>query len=69
MDIVTEVHLTKNKAPIQKDETIGELIIFKNGVEVNRVALQTTTTIEKANIFDWLKRIAYNWNMRNPSNK
>ena len=68
MEIVTEVHLNKHKAPIKKDEKIGELLIFKNGIEVDKVPLLASENIEKANIFDWLKKIATYWNDRKASN-
>ena len=64
VDIVTEIHLTKTKAPIKKNEEVGELLVFKNGLEIDRVPLLSIEKIEKANIFDWFKKIAEKWNDR-----
>ena len=63
-DIVTEIHEIKNSAPISKGDIVGELLVFKNGIEINRIPLQASMSIEKANIFDWLKRISQDWNAR-----
>lgn len=62
--ITKELHLNKLKAPIKQGEKAGELVIFKNGVEIDRVTLLTEKAVKKANIFDSLKNIAENWNKR-----
>ncbi len=61
-DVVTEMHIDKTRAPIQKGEKVGELLIFKDNVEINRVALLSANDVEKANFFDWLKKVAEHWN-------
>jgi D-alanyl-D-alanine carboxypeptidase (penicillin-binding protein 5/6) len=65
LEVVTETSCDNLKAPIKNDEKIGELIVFKNGIEVDRVSLLSANDIEKANIFDWLKKISKQWNDRN----
>ena len=60
----TELRLKKLKAPIKKGDAIGEMIIFQNNIEVDRVPLVADRTIQKANWFDRLKEVAENWNKR-----
>jgi D-alanyl-D-alanine carboxypeptidase len=50
------------KAPIAKGEIIGELIVFTDGIESNRVPLISTEEVKKANFFDCLQEIARSWN-------
>ena len=61
-DLHYETHYEKVKAPIKKGEKVGELIAFKNGIEINRTALVAMEDIEKATLFDWFMEIARNWN-------
>ena len=42
-------------------ENVGEIIIFKDGVELERIALLAGTDIEKASWFDCLQDIAREW--------
>lgn len=60
----TEMRITDLKAPIEKDAIIGELILFKDGVEYDRIKLLAGEKIEKANFFDSLKEVARLWNAR-----
>lgn len=62
--ITTEISLKSLKAPIKVGEKAGELILFKDGVEIDRVALLTGNAVKKANIFDYFKDIANSWNAR-----
>ena len=64
-DITTCVHCNPIKAPIERGATVGEMIVFKNGVEIDRVPLIACETVEKANWFDCLQDIAQEWNARN----
>ncbi len=57
-----ELRLDKIKAPLEKDECVGELILFKNGVENKRIPLYTCANVQESNIFDRLKEIARSWN-------
>lgn len=50
------------KAPVKKGETIGEAILFKDGIEVDRVELCAATDIQRATVFDGVKKIAKEWN-------
>ncbi len=58
----TELHLNVLKAPIEKGSVIGELLLFKDGVEYDRVNILAGESIEKANFFDCLREVAGEWN-------
>ena len=59
-----EMLIEKAKAPVEKDEKVGELLVFKDGVEIDRVDLKAVNQIQKAGFFDRLQDIAENWNSR-----
>ena len=61
-DVDVEICYESVKAPIEKGEKLGELIVFQNGIEINRVSLLAMESIKKANFFDCLREIAQNWN-------
>ncbi len=57
-----EIRLDKTTAPIEKDSRVGELILFKDGVENRRVDLYACASIQQANVFDRWKEVARDWN-------
>jgi D-alanyl-D-alanine carboxypeptidase (penicillin-binding protein 5/6) len=61
-DVNYSVACNQVKAPIQEKECVGELILYKNGVEIDRIDLLAAYKVEKANIFDSFREIARNWN-------
>ncbi len=61
-NITVEKSLNKLRAPITKGSKIGELIVFKNGVEIDRVALLASETVKTASVMDRMKNIARKWN-------
>ncbi len=58
----TEVYCQKVTAPIEKGEMVGEIILFKEGIEVDRSSLIAMEQVNKANLFDRIQEIAQNWN-------
>ena len=48
-------------APLKKGEKVGEMIVFKDGVEYTRVALLACEDVEKASFWDYYCRIAEGW--------
>ena len=60
--ILTEVYTEKLRAPIAKDSKIGEMVVFRDGMEIDRVALLATENVEKATVWDRMKDIAREWN-------
>lgn len=57
-----EIRFDKVKAPLEKDSRVGELILFKDGIENKRIDLYTCTGVQEANVFDRWKEIARDWN-------
>jgi D-alanyl-D-alanine carboxypeptidase (penicillin-binding protein 5/6) len=57
-----DVRVNKLKAPITQGEVAGELIVYRDGVECDRVDLLAANTIERANFLDRLHEIAREWN-------
>lgn len=49
-------------APVKKGDRVGELIVFKNGVECERIPALACSDCERANVGDYYKRIAAEWN-------
>lgn len=60
----TELCVRSLKAPIDKGEIVGQVILFKNGVEYDRVNVLAGERIEQADFFDCLKEVARGWNAR-----
>lgn len=60
----TEISLKTLKAPIKENDCVGEIVLYKNGVEIDKTKLLATNQVKKANIFDSFKSIARNWNKR-----
>lgn len=57
------VPFDKIKAPIKKGDTIGELSIFENGVEISRVNVLANETVEQKTYFDVIKDVIKNWSI------
>lgn len=58
----TELKLNENlKAPIKQGETVGELIVYRENVEIDRVAVIANESVERATVFDRLRDIANGW--------
>ncbi len=63
-DVSVEYCVNSLKAPFEKGEKAGEIIVFQKGVERERIPLITATAVEKATIFDRWQDVARNWNAR-----
>ena len=57
-----EITIDKLKAPIEKGEAVGEIVIYNNGIEVDRLKAIASEGVERANFFDRLHEIAEEWN-------
>ena len=64
IDVKTEIVFYKTKAPVNKGEQVGELIVYNNGIERERVPLLAYEKVEKANVWDKLQDIGKAWNNR-----
>ena len=58
----TETVFDELRAPIKAGERVGEIIVYTNNVETERIPLLATCDIEKASVFDRFKDIAKGWN-------
>ena len=63
-NVTLEVNLATVKAPIQQADTVGEIIIYKDGVETERMNVLAGESVDKAGFFDRLWDIACNWTAR-----
>ena len=63
-NITLETRLFAVKAPIKKGQTVGEVFVYNNGVEVEKIALLAAENVEKANLFDRIQYVAKDWNAR-----
>lgn len=63
-NITVETHLNALRAPVEKGDKVGELIVYKDNVEIDRVPLISLESVEKANIFDRFRDVANGWNAR-----
>lgn len=57
-----EVLFDKVKAPVQQGDSLGEIIVYKDGVECDRLKAVASCDVAKANFFDRLKDVANGWN-------
>lgn len=50
------------QAPVKKGEQVGEIIVYKNNIEVETIPLMAMGDIEKANLFQRIRDVARGWN-------
>ena len=63
-EITLEYRLKNVKAPIKKGDSVGEVLVFKNGIETDKVTLIANEDVKKANFFDRMEEIGKNWTKR-----
>lgn len=68
-NIALERRIYHTKAAIAKDQTVGELVVYKDGVEVQKIPLLAAHSVEKANLFDRIQDVAKEWNARQKGKK
>ncbi len=51
----------KIKAPVQKGQSIGELVVYENGVEIATINVVSNENIEKKGYIDNVKDVIDNW--------
>ncbi|MBQ9782298.1 MAG: D-alanyl-D-alanine carboxypeptidase [Clostridia bacterium] len=51
----------KVKAPLKKDDEVGELKVFKDGVEYKTVKVVLNCDVNKKTYFDYIKDVGSNW--------
>ncbi len=60
-DIFYELSFDTVKAPVSAGQQVGTAVIYKNGVEADRVALLCNESVGRATYFDSLREIAKRW--------
>ncbi len=63
-DVTLQTSVSKVKAPVKQGERVGELLVFKEGVEIDRIPLLACEGVAKANVWDRLRNIGQKWNVR-----
>lgn len=63
-NVMIETNLATLRAPLKKGERVGEIIVYKDNVEVDRVPLVAASDVEKANFFDRFRDVARGWTAR-----
>ncbi len=63
-DIATQIKIDKVVAPIEKGAQVGELILFKEGVEIERIPLRSMEEVKKASLADRWQQISKKWNAK-----
>ena len=63
-NVQTELVIHKAKAPIKRGDKVGEVIIYRDNVECERVNLLSAKDVEKAKLWDKMQDIAKGWNDR-----
>ena len=63
-NVSTEIRLEKSiKAPVKAGDMVGEIVVYKDGIQTDLVPLIAIEDCGKANLFDGLKEIANSWNL------
>ena len=52
------------KAPCKKGDSVGEMLVYKDGVQIDSVPLVAYESVGKANLFDCIQDVAEGWNKR-----
>ncbi len=63
-NITVETKLKTPVAPVKKGERVGELLVYKEGVEMDRIPLLAEKSVEKANVLDRFCDVAREWTAR-----
>ncbi len=60
-NILIEQNLNKVSAPLKKGQKVGEITVYKNGVEVGKVDLVSSKDVKKLNYFGNILKILEAW--------
>ena len=61
VDVTFEINTLSVKAPLNKGDVVGEITVYKNGVEIGKVDIITMQKVDEMTYFDYVKEIAGNW--------
>ncbi len=60
LDVQIKNHV---KAPVKAGDKVGEIVVYKDNVEIDRVNVVANESAEAAGFFDHIRRIAQGWNL------
>ena len=63
-NVTMETQFNALRAPVKKGDLAGEIIVYKDNVEMDRVPLVACSDVKRANFFDSFKDVAEGWNAR-----
>ncbi len=63
-NVTMETQVNALRAPVKKGDLVGEIVVYKDNVEIDRVPLIACEDVKKANFFDSFKDVANGWNAR-----
>lgn len=61
-EIVADVNFKQVKAPVKVGDCVGEITVYKNGIEVDKIKLLANEDVDKNSLWDAIGDIAENWN-------
>ena len=63
-EYTVSVNISKTlKAPVSAGEKVGDITVYKNGIEYSSCAVVAAEDVGKASLFDSLKKIALRWKL------
>ncbi len=51
-------------APVEKGDCVGEIVVYKDGVEIDKIPLISENGVKKASLWDRFRDVANSWNAR-----
>lgn len=63
-NIKIETEYKSLSAPLKKGDCVGELIVYKDNIEIDKIPLVAQNSVEKATLMDRIKDVANGWNAR-----
>ena len=60
-EIFYEIRFESIKAPVSERQVVGQIVVYKNNVEADRLNLIANESVGKLSYFDSLKSIADRW--------
>ena len=62
-EIFCETEFKEIKAPVAVGDVVGEIVVYKNNTEYDRVSLLANDDVKKSSFFDALRDIAQGWQL------
>lgn len=62
-NVTLELQMKRVKAPVKAGDAVGEIIVYKDNMEIDRVNIVANECVEAAGFIDHMRRIAEDWNL------